>query len=252
MKTIELLLLVLILYACESRPVESVIKGPVIKNAEDFKYGTTLIFQQAFADNVVVDKSGENQIWDFSKLEVIPSKTTTIKITPPDSTPYYNLFPEANFVEKYSDGRYVYLLKNEHENQLVGTVSTENNLFIKYNNPMLFIKRPIKFQDTISDEYTTEYSVNGMDFKGKGTVTTIADAYGTLILPNNKYENVLRVKVEQVQTDTLKQYSSIIKTVTITYLWFDNKHTSALLKVNETKSDYYKEKTIEFLLSETY
>ena len=226
-------------------------QNTVIKNAEDFRIGTTLIFQEAKDDSTNITLEGNKYIWDYSKIKILHSKTNTQRIVPPDSTPFYDLFPNANLVEHNSDGSYVYILKKGNENHLVGFVGAKNNeITIKYGNPMLFIKRPIKLGDSISDEFTTEYSVREMNFKGKGIITLKADGYGKLLLPQKTYDTVLRLVIKQVQYDTLLQYSTVTKTETINYLWFDNEHTSALLKITEIKSDFYKNKRVQYLLRE--
>jgi hypothetical protein len=223
-----------------------------IQNAENFSEGTILVFQNCYSENVTVGEAGEKQTWDFSSLIIKESNTTTERMVAPESTKFGELFPKANLVEEYSDGRLVYILKTDAENYLLGFVDTTNNITIKYNDPMLFAKRPLKYGDTITDSFTTEYSVRGLDFKGQGTVTIIADGYGQLVLPNGTYENVLRVKIIQEQTDILIQYSSESKTETVSYVWFDGTHTSSLLKVDETKSTHYNNKSVQYLLSETH
>jgi len=223
-----------------------------VNNAEDFTVGTVLVFQHCEAENVSEGKTGENQTWNFSKLKLKKGETTTERMVSPQSTKKWNLFPNSNLVEEYSDGRNVYVSKTETENLLMGYVDTTNDMILKYEDPMLFAKRPFKYGDTITDVFTTEFSVKGMDFKGSGNVTITADGYGKLILPNGKYDNVLRVKIVQHQADTLVQYSSVNTTESITYVWFDNVHTSSLLKINEVKSTYYNDRSIEYLLSETH
>lgn len=89
-----------------------------------------------------------------------------------------------------------------------------------------------------------------MDFTGTGMATVEADGFGTLILPHKTYPNTLRIKIIQKQSDIMEQYHSISKTTVITYVWFDKNHGSALLKMKETKSQYYSDTNIEYLLSE--
>ncbi len=220
-----------------------------IHNAENFSEGTVLVFQNCISENVSVGKAGKNQIWDFSSLSAEDNQITEEMISPEETT-FKTVFPDANLVEKYSDGRLVFMNKTNTENYLLGFVDTESEMTMNYPKPMLFAKRPIKFGDKFNNEYETEYSVKGMDFKGKGTVSIVADGYGTLILPNGKYENVLRVKITQTQTDKLIKYQSESITETISYVWFDANHTSALLKIDETKSTYYNNKSVQYLLSE--
>lgn len=222
-----------------------------IQNAENFNEGTVLVFQNCDTENVTVRKSGEKQTWDFSDLILKKGDKTIEEMISPNETNFKYKFPKANLVEKYSDGRLVFMDKTDTENFLLGFIGTESEMKMVYTKPMLFAKRPIKFGDKFNNKYETEYTVKGMDFKGNGTVSIVADGYGTLILPNGKYENVLRVKITQSQTDKLIKYQSENTTETVTYVWFDNEHASSLLKIDETKSTYYNEKFVQYLLSET-
>lgn len=227
------------------------IAQPNIKNAENFTEGVVLTFQNCESENIEVGKAGKNKLWDFSELKKKNNDLTIEEMILPESTAFDKEFSEANLVEKYSDGRMVFMSKTENENHLLGFVDTNSNMTMHYTKPMLFAKRPIKFKDNFNDVYETEFSVKGMEFKGKGTVSIVADGYGTLILPNGKFENVLRVKISQTQTDVMKQYGSQNVTETTTYVWFDENHASAILKIDETKSTYYNEKSVQYLVSET-
>lgn len=169
---------------------------PVISNAEDFSIGTVLKFQQCEPGGVLPGNAGADQIWDFSDLSSLPDTTIETMVSP-GSTPSGNDFPEANLTESYSDGRYVYVDKQTNGNYLVGFADPAAGLTIHYPNAMQFAVRPITFETNITDEFTISYSVNSLNFVGAGTVNILADGYGTLILPNATYENVLRLKVEQ-------------------------------------------------------
>lgn len=224
---------------------------PNIQKAEDFSIGTTLKFRTCESDKVNEGKGGKDQIWDFSGLK-LKKDTITEWMVAPASVPNASLFPAATFVEKYSDGKYVYASKVSGQNFLLGFADETSNILIKYPNSLLFAVRPMTFGTTVTDEFTDEFSFGNMNFKGTGTCTVSADGYGTLILPNGKYSNVMRVKITQSQTDSLIQYRTVNVTNSISYVWFDENHTSALLKIDSTESGTYKSKTVEFLLSETY
>lgn len=228
----------------------SLFAQPKIENAENFIDGIVLKFQNCESENVEVGKAGKNKLWDFSNLKIKENDLTIEEMILPQKTAFAEKFPDANLVEKYSDGRMVFMSKMENENHLLGFVDTNSNMIMHYTKPMLFAKRPIKFKDNFNDVYETEFSVKGMEFEGNGTVSIMADGYGTLILPNGKFENVLRVKISQTQTDVMKQYGSQNVTETTTYVWFDENHASALLKIDETKSSYYNDKSVQYLISE--
>lgn len=222
-----------------------------IDHAQDFKIGTTLTFQNCNGEGVSAGERGMNQTWDFSSLKEKSTEIITEKMVAPEDTPKHKVFPIANLVEKYSDGRSVYLFKKKNENLMLGFVGAANDITIKYKKPLLVAKRPIKYGDSIMDTYKTAYSVRGMNFKGGGTVNLTVDGSGTLILPNGTYQNVLRVKTAQIQNDTIEQYLSVTETKTTTYTWFDKNHTSALLKISKIESNYFDQKTVGYLLKET-
>ncbi len=244
MKNLNLIVLLLF-------PVLLNAQNLVIENAENFKSGTILTFQKCEPDNVTPQEKGENITWDFTELSETEDEKLTEEIISPKETKYHDSFSNADLVEKYSDGRLVYFTISKDENNLVGFVNPNSGMMMHYENPMLFMRRPITFGDSISDSYSTKYSVNNMNFKGKGNVSIIADGYGTLKLPNDKvYENVLRVKITQNQTDEMIQYPNKFEMTTTTYVWFGKENTSALLKINKIESQYYNDKTVEYLLSE--
>jgi len=219
------------------------------QNIENFKPGTTLVFQSCKTDTFETGQPGENAIWDFSYLK--PEKDTiTERIMVPDALKSANDYPQSTLVEQYSDGSAVYLKTGAHKRYLLGYVSGDSKIKIRYPKPVLLALRPFSYGDSLSEPYTTAYSVNGMDFTGTGMATVEADGFGTLILPNKTYPNTLRIKIIQKQSDMMTQYHSGSETTVITYVWFDKNHSSALLKMTETKSQYHSDKSIEYLLSE--
>lgn len=201
---------------------------PTITNAEDFTIGTVLKFQKCNPTSVSAGNAGANQTWNFSTLTSLPDTTTEWMVLP-SSTTNGSLFPTANQVEKYSDGRFVYVTKTANENYLVGFIDTTSSYpATHYPNPMLFAKRPLNYGTIVTDTFTITGS------SALGIVTINPDAYGTLILPNGTHNNVLRVKITEVHP----WFNFIV------YVWFDGINTSALLKIDNQPN-------VEYLLSET-
>lgn len=219
-------------------------------NIENFKEGTVLVFQNCETDVFETENTGKNTIWNYSDLKKL-DKITTQWIVAPNGINETIDYPETTLVERYSDGKYVFLKEDKSKTYLLGFVDEKSKVQIKYPKPVLIANRPFSYNKKITEPYTSSYSVNGMDFLGKGTVTIEADGFGTLILPNKTYDKVLRIKITQNQADTMNQYNSISKMTITTYVWFDRNHSSALLKMTETKSQYHSDKNIEYLLSET-
>ena len=227
-------------------PILSVAQ-PEIKNAEDFQIGTVLKFRVCDTTGITPGNSGEKQTWDFSKLKQKPDTNTEWMVLP-SATPYGDKYPAATQVEKYSDGSYVYVNKTKEQSSLMGYASP--NMVMNYPKPMPFAKRPISYKSKFSDAFTDNFIASGMNFSGSGTVSIEADGYGQLILPNKIYKNVLRVKITQLQSDTLKQYNSLSNMSIITYTWFDETNKSALFKISYTKAMGYNTKEVQYLLSE--
>jgi hypothetical protein len=222
---------------------------PTIKNAQDFTAGTIIKYQPCETEGVKPGETGAGQTWDFSNLKK-SGPITTEKIILPGKTAYADTFPGANLVEKYSNGPLVFMDKEADANNMVGYADTKSGFLMSYPNPMQFAVRPLAFEMKDEDAFTTAFTTSGYDFEGTGTSTIDADGYGTLILPDKTYKDVLRVKVTQEQTDILKKYKSASERKTVTYVWFDKEHRSALLKISTTESERFNEKTVDWLVSE--
>jgi hypothetical protein len=220
---------------------------PTLNNAENFTNGTILKFINCNT-NVNEGNSGPNQIWNFSTLSPL-GDTITESIVLPSSTPNASLYPSANLVQQYSNGSFVYVNKTVNENKMVGY--SEPGLDISYPDPILFAKRPVTYGSVFTDTFTSSFTANSFNFSGSGTVTISADAYGTLILPNATYSNVLRLTTTQIQVDTLLQFSTTYTTTVKVIRWFDATHVSALLKIDSTGSPSFNQKRVEYLLNES-
>ncbi len=216
-----------------------------IKSPEDFTVGTHLTFKECDPGSFDPGLTGTKQTWDFSKLS--GTKDAEETIIAPDKAPDGSKFPKANQVEKNSDGSYVYVDKEANNSFMVGYVS--GNMVITYAKPLTFAKRPSNYGGTNTYPFTDTYTVNGLTFNGTGTVSIMADACGTLILPDKKkYSDVLRIKITIKQKDVAGTTTN--NTTVTTYVWFDDKHKSALLKMSTTNSGSYNSKTLEYLVSE--
>jgi hypothetical protein len=192
--------------------------------------------------------SGFNATWDFSSLVSIPD-TTTEWIVDPATTTLGTFFPNANLCEKYSDGTFVYAHTTADSSLLVGYGDTINHYLITYYNPCLFALRPVTYGTSVNDSFMTHFSSSSLSFGGNGLVRINADAFGTLILPNGTYNNTLRIKITQSETDTSSSFTTFNNTVS--YVWFDGAHTSALLKIDSTNAGTTISKSIQYLISES-
>ena len=216
-----------------------------ITHAEDFTIGTKLFFR-VHTDIKTGIVAGPNQTWDYSKDNLWDDSMTEWMVLP-SATTHGKDFPNSNMVEKYSNGSFVYMNKTSSDNNLLAYVDTTQSLFIKYPNPVLFCRRPFSYGDKVTDTFTTNASGSGFAYKGRGICTIEADAYGTLKLPNGTFPNVLHIKISQTENDTLSGGSNF-PSVSVSHVWFDSSHTSALLKIDSNSSGKV---TLSYLVSET-
>jgi hypothetical protein len=70
-----------------------------------------------------------------------------------------------------------------------------------YNNGALELKYPCTFGTTWTDAFSASLTVSGIPVTRAGTITGIADGYGTIQLPGVELNDVLRVKVRKIQID---------------------------------------------------
>ncbi len=235
-------ILVLFIYA-------TAIAQPVITNCEEFTIGTVLKFQQCNATGVFAGSGGGSATWDFSGLSPLPDTSTEWMILP-SATSHGSLYPTANMVEKYSDGTFVYVNMTADSSLMVGYVDSINNYIIHYPDPIFFALRPITYGASASDSFTINFVSPGFSFNGAGNATIVADGYGTLKLPDGIYSNTLRLKITQVQTDTSVPAGPPSVNTTVSYVWFDNMHTSGLLKIDSSQA-VSATKSVEYLIHET-
>jgi len=223
---------------------------PTITNCENFSIGTVLKFQECYASSVYAGAGGSVLTWDFSSLTPL-ADTSTEWMVDPSTTTHGSLFPLANLVEKYSNGTFVYVHMNADSSFITGYVDTVGNFVIRYPNTVLFALRPITYATNVTDSFTTNFASSSYNFRGNGLATIAADGYGTLKLPNGTFTNTLRLKITQVENDTLIPSGTPSVTTSTSYVWFNNSFNSALLKIDSTQSGSSITKSVEYLIQES-
>lgn len=156
--------------------------------------------------------SGQNVIWDFSQLERT-NRTLTSRMLDINNTPQNNAIENANFaLEEF--GNYFYFNNNSSSMEQWATVSGNNVL--KFDRPIVKLKFPMSYGYRLSGNFSGIQTCPSCSTTIVGTYEIHADAYGTLILPNQiVLDNVLRVK----QTRTI-QYGQGNTITEETYRWY--------------------------------
>ncbi|MBK8368097.1 MAG: T9SS type A sorting domain-containing protein [Bacteroidetes bacterium] len=146
--------------------------------------GETIILNKANYQNQGV--SGPNQIWDYSL--VLPTSTISLSIKTTTSNNYIN--PSAlNYTVSDSINGTIgyYSFFND------SCFSNENFInSCSYNYPLV-LNYPFNYGDSIYSTKSFCFAQN-VSFGGTQVNKAKFDAFGTLILPNNTYSNVARIK----------------------------------------------------------
>ena len=211
-------------------------QAQTLKNIEQFKPGhsATYLVYEMLPD---AGKSGEDVVWDFSRLKGKPDTMRQI-IAVSNGTKYAATFPKSNIVEQNSDGTYTFIEATATESKVWGIANPQ--MTMAYDQPYIFLKHPMTLHDSISSDCSRTYDSWG-GARGTGTTTMVADGWGTLILPSGTYK-ALRVKFTQSYTDIPTNGGAPTQTAVTTYAWFDEQHQSGLFKIDKISinSPYFK------------
>ncbi len=165
--------------------------------------GTFVIYEE---QDFEPGSAGASQVWDFSDIQLSSdqSNSRTLEFVNPSDGYNTEDFPSAELSEK-SDSAYTYY-KIEDGNLLrLGTGFGEG--IEKLTDLQTLIVTPYNYGDTHSDEYegTIDVTIQGneMQMERNGIIEAEADGYGTLIIGERKYNNVLRLKITQTIKDSL-------------------------------------------------
>lgn len=178
-----------------------------------------------------VSQSGANQIWDFS-LATGTEDTYSFINVPNSSEP--STFPSANLVLVSATNN-----SESYMSTLSSGISIEGaylagTIRAIYSDKQEYLKFPITYNDVFNETFsgTVENISAGQTYDRVGTIEITADGYGDLILPYTTINNVLRIKVEIVSTDTFMGFT-LPETTTISYFWFDTLNKNYLATISE-------------------
>lgn len=154
--------------------------------------------------------AGANQTWNFS-FAIDTGSAVTLNFISPEGVFGANNFPTSNLVLQYTDIQgdgYVFLRNQSDKLEVMGiSANTQGIEYVSTNlNPKTVYSFPVQFNSTESDTYR---SVSNVNFQGalvnqkvSGSLTYQVDGYGTLITSSGTYNNVLRIKNTDNNTDS--------------------------------------------------
>ena len=182
-------------------------------------------------DGIEPGDAGENVTWDFSNLtETVPFTATVVNAS---NTPYTDLFSlatEAIYIDTTTTNTYYYYNSTSEALQYMGTGRNDDNHFLFYDFEK-YLSYPFTYGSVFTDDYMYMF---GTDYEAHGEVTVTADAYGTLITPEETFENVIRIKTEMHSLDTFFFYSEpfyFYEYENVKYQWFNNESHYPIMSI---------------------
>jgi hypothetical protein len=180
--------------------------GQLNSRHNHYRPGDVLVKQQVgFVDP---GPAGNNVLWDFSRLELIDGAyTLNYSLPPMDGDSVYIIGENRYPVKIFSADELV--VGTEHntmyffrqDNNALTQLGHENpTIRLSYTKPLVLLPFPLDYGQGISSAYSTRalYSAT-IDMQSTGSVSTVADARGQMILPTgDTLGHVLRVKTEQL------------------------------------------------------
>lgn len=223
-----------------SAEISSFGQSPVINVANSQAIGDSLIIYRADTSGLSQGPPGAGITWDFSTLDSIGVIYRYTML--PSSTPYPSLYPAANRAERTVSGSSVNYQFYNTQNDSVLTVGTSGGVIDStiYRNPDKSSVFPFTYLNSFYDSSIafSYYNTGNLRNHSYHSRTVTADGYGTLILPNATYSNVLRYKITHYQVDSLFSGSSFISRTVWNideYIWIDQGYRAYLLYVNPVK-----------------
>lgn len=153
------------------------------ENCMSYWNDSIIIYQQPYIES----DSGIDCIWDFSSFE----ETNAIKAN------YYTIAStEPNMLGKHQASEHIYYLEKSDSLFIIGRESSSHK--VTYLIPEPVLKFPFQYGDTINEEYTiNEVWGIGNSQVSYANVYVRADAKGTLILPTDTLDSILRVHTRE-------------------------------------------------------
>jgi hypothetical protein len=217
---------------------------PVITSANFFQMSTAYPFRMIdnITDSLAI-ASGYNITWDFSiatssdsdaVLAIDPSTTIFYN----DTNVNYNLSNICLYVagqpNAYDEHLYSYWITDSTAANFIGEWANNGIWEVWYYhlwNPEKYFAFPFTINNTFTDTLTGSLvDVSGFGLVPlQGTRTVLADAFGTLIMPDAVYDSCLRIKTERL----VNGYSNIY------YTWFQPQRSGIILQADGYNNSIY-------------
>lgn len=179
-------------------------------------------------------RDGENVIWDFGKLKSVNDEYSLVYSSPVlQESSYYVMgydtlqskdTPQHSLIIGTEHNTMYYYQLKENKLLLLGHENPTN--LLHYTHPIVSATYPTNYKEITSADYSSQGIYSGRTpFETQGSVTTQADAYGSIILPTgDTLSHVLRIKTVQTISEIVKSINPAmndsLEMIVETYKWY--------------------------------
>ncbi|MBX7108046.1 MAG: T9SS type A sorting domain-containing protein [Chitinophagales bacterium] len=204
---------------------------PTITSANMYAAGDVLTMQNADTAGINEGPAGANQTWGFSNLTASGSQYSQ-SVVAASGTTYASSFPTADLAID-AGGSFSYFDISGSDFLQLGFAAS--GIVAAYSDPQKVVSFPFTYNTSFSDNLAATYELNGFTNNRTGTVTFLADGYGKLVLPQQTFNDVLRIKYTENTSDVISIGPINITTTTVitTYYWMMPGNKNALLSISE-------------------
>lgn len=143
---------------------------------------------------IAVTDSGQNCVWDFSVLLTDSAEVIDVDYFAPSKsdTSYIGCHREhTNYYYRYS------------KDTLWQTGYETSHTYVRYSSPIPLLRFPLTYGDSLYGQFAGKGQYCHMTpLEVEGSVSVLADAFGCLILPEDTFDNVLRVHTHMQYRET--------------------------------------------------
>jgi hypothetical protein len=200
--------------------------------------GDVLTYYPADTANVGTGASGAGQHWDYSGLLTGTTPFSETYVDAGSAVPGANVAwtdPAGTFKQYFSINSSAYSLVAV---SAFSPPSLEPLWTLMYADPQTLLTYPFTYPGSFTDQHAAFYTLPQSSLFRIGTSSTIADGYGTLVLPAGTFENVLRLKIVIDDRDSIVMTDPPLPFIEENhveiFLWFDGIHKTPLLRIRKT------------------
>lgn len=165
---------------------------------------------------ITIGSAGTNQIWNYTGITVSPTTAVVSNsYVAKTSAPNFTAFPSASLANTSDGINYSF---NSYGSNITNYGSANATVTTVYGNPQTIANIPFTYGYVTTDTYSVvDTSTPSQTMTSIGSLTTTGDAWGTLNMPGGKtYTNVLRLKVQIVQTATIVSSNTMVPAYNLT------------------------------------